>query len=594
MKNIYNLILIIVTLLVVNSKLFGNEINRPIDPIVISGINLPSFINTDPTNIVAFNFNGSWHQIPLQVDERIITPFKQVYDNIFTQMPGNVTFLAYADENTFTGADTNSLFDMDDEIAFMAFDAADQAELNSTLPAHVVSGSGIKLSINNPLNNRTNYVYLFKSDGTIPQDAGTNYITYTFSLASGNYKTTYNKNNGPNQESSIINSSCYHTEFSDRWIREVEKIYTGAADGIDILDRHRTSLPGNGVARNEETFTAAEGAFIANINGPIRAIRSYLGANSGPATQRLHIFYKQRQYIYTYLRVHSGITGPRATYNYAPTATNMTYYNQNETNGVSIDGFPDVISSNAPSWEMVTGGHGTLIFENITDSDIPGFNQVEYYNDNKNENPPTGSSYYFGMHGPWVNMNNLPVTDPLIDPNHKYLNSTLIITYEGINKTIVDAYNIHNQITAPLQINKSEFSGDSDGDMIPDNWELTFFSDLTHSATDDDDKIMQDGANNLTEYIAGTDPIDPSSFPKINISNTNNNILIQFDTTKANGAGYEGYSRFYSLKISTSLVNDTWEYVSGYSNIIGTNQSIIYTNNTGLDVNCYRTEINLH
>jgi len=38
---------------------------------------------------------------------------------------------------------------------------------------------------------------------------------------------------------------------------------------------------------------------------PVRVIRSYLGANSGPNTQRTHIFYDRREDIVTNLRVHS-------------------------------------------------------------------------------------------------------------------------------------------------------------------------------------------------------------------------------------------------------------------------------------------------
>ena len=57
--------------------------------------------------------------------------------------------------------------------------------------------------------------------------------------------------------------------------------------------------------RSEDTFNDAEGAFIANKSGPVRAIRSYIGANSGPLTVRQHVFYERREDITTYLRVHA-------------------------------------------------------------------------------------------------------------------------------------------------------------------------------------------------------------------------------------------------------------------------------------------------
>ena len=52
------------------------------------------------------------------------------------------------------------------------------------------------------------------------------------------------------------------------------------------------------------TFSEGGGGFFANIEGPVRAIRSYLGANSGYATQRDHFFYPRRHEIVTYCRVH--------------------------------------------------------------------------------------------------------------------------------------------------------------------------------------------------------------------------------------------------------------------------------------------------
>ena len=37
----------------------------------------------------------------------------------------------------------------------------------------------------------------------------------------------------------------------------------------------------------------------------MRAIRSYIGANSGPLTQREHVFYDGRSDVRTFLRVHA-------------------------------------------------------------------------------------------------------------------------------------------------------------------------------------------------------------------------------------------------------------------------------------------------
>ena len=66
----------------------------------------------------------------------------------------------------------------------------------------------------------------------------------------------------------------------------------------------RTSSPCQHCGRSNATFADEEGAFVANIDGPVRAIRSYVGANSGPLTQRTHLMYRDSIDVVTDLRVH--------------------------------------------------------------------------------------------------------------------------------------------------------------------------------------------------------------------------------------------------------------------------------------------------
>ncbi len=51
---------------------------------------------------------------------------------------------------------------------------------------------------------------------------------------------------------------------------------------------------------------------------------------------------------------------------------------------------------------------------------------------------------------------------------------------------------------------------DSDGDGLPDAWELEHFGDLSQGPDTDFDG---DGASNLAEFDAGTNPSDPNDRP---------------------------------------------------------------------------------
>ena len=91
-----------------------------------------------------------------------------------------------------------------------------------------------------------------------------------------------------------------------------------------------------------------------NKSGPIRAIRTYVGANSGPYTERQNVFYDRREDITTFLRVHP-IPGVMDFFDYSPAASGMTYRNDFNQAGIRINGMPDSPNAGAPTWEQVTG-----------------------------------------------------------------------------------------------------------------------------------------------------------------------------------------------------------------------------------------------
>ena len=45
-----------------------NTLNRPADPVVVTGQRSPTPPSATPSNIVAFRYRGGWEQVPMQVD----------------------------------------------------------------------------------------------------------------------------------------------------------------------------------------------------------------------------------------------------------------------------------------------------------------------------------------------------------------------------------------------------------------------------------------------------------------------------------------------------------------------------------------------
>jgi hypothetical protein len=406
-------------LLVVPAGASANALNRDEDPVVLTGSSIPSLLGIPPSRLVAFRYQAGWQQIPVQVDERALLDLNQPYDGMtcsgtnsfcYPKPPNGVLKLLYTDANTFTGADANPNIDADDEVALMAKDAGVKASTFS-YPAGTVSGSALELNVADPIGGGHAYVYLFKSDGSLNPGAGQQYVNYQFNLASGNYLSTYKLNGGPNAENSTVTTPNYSQHFSERWADDELHVTAGAASGVDILDRHKNLFAPGNCTRSEDTFDAGEGNFIANKTGPVRAIRSYMGANSGPQVQRQHIFYQDREDITTYLRVHI-IPGVMDFFDYSPQAAGMTYRNDFNPAGVTIDGVPESPATGPITWETVDGAQGGLSMVGTVDTNIAGFAYTSYYLDSASPSTTqcTGDASAYGSSGLYVNQF-IPSTD---------------------------------------------------------------------------------------------------------------------------------------------------------------------------------------
>jgi hypothetical protein len=275
-------------------------------------------------------------------------------------------------------------------------------------------------------------------------------VDYTFDLLAGDYLDTYDLSaSGYQPEDSTIITPHYERRFYDRWLQDEMKITAGSATGVDVLDHQKSLFAPGTCNRSEDTFTQGEGGFVVNKSGPVRAIRSYFGANSGPLTQREHVFYQGREDIRTFLRVHS-IPGIMTFFDYSPDATGMVYYNSNNPGGVVIDGVPDTVAAGAFDWELVTGAQGTVLILPTLVTDIPSLSVTSYYLDDvtPQDNQCFGDDWAYGASGLWLDQT-IPNTDPSLGA-HNVLEAYQTLYYEAPGQDVSYAEQMRQRLDSPV------------------------------------------------------------------------------------------------------------------------------------------------
>jgi sialate O-acetylesterase len=124
---------------------------------------------------------------------------------------------------------------------------------------------------------------------------------------------------------------------------------------------------------------------------------------------------------------------------------------------------------------------------------------------------------------------------------------------------------------------QASFAADSNGNRIPDDWEIASFSALLADTQTDHDG---DGFNALQEYHAGTSPLDRASRPDLS--------LLQMEPGTFNLSFPSRQDRFYSLERSLDML--TWEQLQ--QEVLGTGEEIEFMDSgTGNSKAFYRLKI---
>ena len=306
---------------------FGATLSRPSDPVVLTGAALPKLVGGDPQHIVGFSWDGKvWHQIPVQVDERDLVNPGQIYHLPTGELPDALRHHdAVQDPRLHAARDPdrrvlvdghlharrtpNPTFDANDQLSFLANDTGQQAGGSvATRPASTPPPAKRSRPTDPLADLQLGYVYLFHSSTLTGGWRGTNGVQYTFSLDSGSYAGTYKMGTGSlspnntwgfNPEHSTVTTPSY-TQSSATGGSTTGSASPRAARPASTSSTARHYYVTVGCGRSEDTFDGGasnpgEGAFVVNISGPVRAIRSYIGANSYKWTVNTDLFYPNRQ-----------------------------------------------------------------------------------------------------------------------------------------------------------------------------------------------------------------------------------------------------------------------------------------------------------
>jgi hypothetical protein len=426
------------------------DINRSRDPVVIEAVRARRLLGAAPQEVVAYRFaRGAWQPVPVQVDEKVELDLARVRRWAYNS-PARVRDTVYADPNTWTGADPDPLLDADDDIVLLAGDADGQAPRGAE-PGGVVPGSGVEVCLSDPLNKGyRRYLYLFRRTADAASPAFTPEVQYRFRLKSGEFLKTY-RNPGANPEDSWVETPGYRCHFSDRWVLDALHLLEPNRAGPNLLDRHRRQFHPERPSPNEETWSHNGGAFIANRSGPVRALRSVVGAASGTFVAGNAFFYPGRAEFVQILRVH-GIGGVVDFWNYSREAVGMRYCNNLNPEGVLIDGQPDEVKAGPLQWELLTGKHGSFVISHRLETTIPGFAPTSFYQDDRARNR-------YGASGLWINQK-IPSTDPCRpEPDGKWYKLSWVRTvqFAGPDLTAEQAAQLDRQTRQPLVAELAEW-----------------------------------------------------------------------------------------------------------------------------------------
>ena len=167
----------------------------------------------------------------------------------------------------------------------------------------------------------------------------------------------------------------------------------------------------------------------------------------------------------------------------------------------------------------------------------------------------------------------LEASAPLSNTNASLAGSMLYIVLRDASGVQGQASYSIPERGAAQRVNFGMAVPDSDGNGLPDDWEIAQFGGTGQNPNADSDG---DGQSNRNEWIAGTNPRDGNDAFQLTILQAVGDVEVAFLALRAEGPGYEGVTRRYSLLSSTNIASGLWSGVPNFTNLPGNNQSVGY------------------
>lgn len=123
-----------------------------------------------------------------------------------------------------------------------------------------------------------------------------------------------------------------------------------------------------------------------------------------------------------------------------------------------------------------------------------------------------------------------------------------------------------------------------------ETWAQDHFGDSGLPGGGPGDDWDNDGMDNWSEYLAGTDPTDPTSRLTLSIGIAGPAAVIDWLARSATGEAYTGLTRVYTLESKTNMLPGPWLPVPGFSDVPGNDLRIAHTNLTS-EPHYYRLKV---